>query len=184
MQEWLSTSYYCTCVVLYWVGRQMCVMLPLLASCSIPSFFPLFSLSPTLHFSREQTSEQGRRGRGEERAEVWPQRATFCEYSASLIMMKTKPLEEYLIYSLSLFLCVQVEKPLDEAIKLLLPLQTLCRSRVEPHLLAYAIHSRRREYSVQDHLGPTYTNMTEKSNVMDCISLSRQQLQIIVSALE
>ena len=105
MQEWLSTSYYCTCVVLYWVGRQMCVMLPLLASCSIPSFFPLFSLSPTLHFSREQTSEQGRRGRGEERAEVWPQRATFCEYSASLIMMKTKPLEEYLIYSLSLSVC-------------------------------------------------------------------------------
>ena len=171
------------CIVLGWSTNVRDASPPCLLfhSFLLPS---LLSLSPTLHFSREQTSEQGRRGRGEERAEVWPQRATFCEYSASLIMMKTKPLEEYLIYSLSLFLCVQVEKPLDEAIKLLLPLQTLCRSRVEPHLLAYAIHSRRREYSVQDHLGPTYTNMTEKSNVMDCISLSRQQLQIIVSALE
>ena len=42
----------------------------------------------------------------------------------------------------------KVEDPLGEAIKFLLPLQTMCRDNVKTHLLAYAIHSRRRELSI------------------------------------
>ena len=39
-----------------------------------------------------------------------------------------------------------MEDPLGEAIKFLIPLQTMCRDNVKTHLLAYAIHSRRRKY--------------------------------------
>ncbi len=37
---------------------------------------------------------------------------------------------------------------MDEAIKFLIPLQTLSSTRILPHLLAYGIHSRRRKYAL------------------------------------
>lgn len=36
-----------------------------------------------------------------------------------------------------------MEHPLEEAVKFLIPLQQLAKTRVETHLLAYEIHSRR-----------------------------------------
>lgn len=49
-----------------------------------------------------------------------------------------------------------MEDPLREAIKFLLPLQTMCRDNVKTHLLAYAIHSRRRELSIYLHFINSY----------------------------
>ena len=40
-------------------------------------------------------------------------------------------------------LSLQTEKPLEEAVKFLVPLQTLSPGRVATHTLAYEIHSRR-----------------------------------------
>ena len=40
---------------------------------------------------------------------------------------------------------LSTKTPLDEALKFLVPLQLFSSGRIETHLLAYAIHSRRRE---------------------------------------
>ncbi len=46
---------------------------------------------------------------------------------------------------------LQVEKPLEAALKFLAPLQLHSRKRIEPHLLAYAIHSRRCELNLTEN---------------------------------
>ena len=40
---------------------------------------------------------------------------------------------------------LETDTPLEEAVKFLVPLQTLARRTMQTHLLAYDIHSRRRE---------------------------------------
>ena len=42
-------------------------------------------------------------------------------------------------------LCLQTEDPLGEAVKFLKPLQLLAPDRIETHLLAYEIYSRKGE---------------------------------------
>lgn len=51
-------------------------------------------------------------------------------------------------YSCILLLLLQIEDPLEQAIKFLQPLQTLAKNRVETHLMAFEVYYRKSEFTV------------------------------------
>ena len=51
-------------------------------------------------------------------------------------------------FRFSISLSLQTDKPLEEAVKFLVPLQTLSPGNVATHTLAYEIHSRRRRFLI------------------------------------
>ena len=56
-------------------------------------------------------------------------------------------------------LCLQIEDPLGEAIKFLKPLQQLAADRIETHLLAFEIYSRKGERSVRSRMSLAALNI-------------------------